>query len=119
VESGLSASVPAGTLGSPLVDFAYGYDLEGRKTQEIRSGGGLPTEATSYAYDAVGRLATVVLPSGVSSTYSFDLDSNRTLVQENGSTVASYTYDPSISPGVDQLTSASEQGTPRSFAYKR
>ncbi len=113
----LPAAVPADSLGSPLADFAYGYDIEGRKTQEALTRGGLATETTSYAYDAVGRLATAVLPNGVSRTYSFDLDSNRTQITENGTPVASYTYDPAITAGVDQLTSATEAGVPRSFAY--
>jgi RHS repeat-associated protein len=111
----LPSSVPSDA--SPLVDFAYSHDLEGRKTEEVRSGGGLTTETSGYSYDELGRLKTVSLPSGVSRTYNFDLDSNRTSVVENSSTVASYTYDPSTTAGVDQLTSVTEGGNTRSFTY--
>lgn len=111
----LPAAVPADA--NPLVDYAYTYELEGRKTQEVRSGGSLITETTGYGYDELGRLETVNLPSGVSRSYSFDLDSNRTQISENGSTVASYTYDPASTPGVDQLTSVTEGGSTRTFTY--
>ena len=49
----LPASVPTDSQGSPLSDFAYSYVItgqttsEGQKTQELRSGGGLPSETTS------------------------------------------------------------------------
>lgn len=113
----LPSSVPADSQGSPLADFTYGYDLEGRKTQATRTGAGLTTETESYVYDALGRLAQVTLPSGVVRSYSFDLDSNRTAIAEDGTTVASYTYDIAQTPGVDQLTSVTEAGSTRAFTY--
>jgi RHS repeat-associated protein len=60
------------------------------------------------------------LPDGTLRRYSFDRDSNRAQVTENGLTTATYTYDPANpnSPGIDQLTSATESGVPRSFAYR-
>ncbi len=48
--------------GSPLADYSYSYVVpgqtasEGQKTQEVRSGGGLASETTSYSYDELGRL---------------------------------------------------------------
>lgn len=111
----LPASAPADA--NPIVDYTYTYELEGRKTQEIRSGGGLSTETTGYVYDELGRLKTVNLPTGVTRSYSFDLDSNRTAISENGSTVATYIYDPATTPGVDQLTSVTENATTRTFTY--
>lgn len=111
----LPASVPADA--SPLADYAYSYDLEGRKTSETRTGGGLASETSSYLYDELGRLKQVTLPSGVVRSYSFDLDSNRTQISENGSTVASYSYDPQATAGVDQLSSVTGAGVTRSFAY--
>ncbi len=111
----LPGSVPADSQGSPLVDYAYGsYDLDGKKLQEIRTGGGLTSQTTSYVYDNLGRLSQVTLPNGICRKYLFDLDSNRTQIQESPtgcagtfSTTASYTYDQSNpnSPGIDELTS--------------
>jgi RHS repeat-associated protein len=109
----LPSTVPSDS--SPLVDYVYQYDLEGRKTQEVRSGGSLTTGTTSYGYDNLGRLSTVTLPSTVQRTYSYDLDSNRTQIVENSTTVATYTYDPSTTAGTDQLTS--QTGPTRSFNY--
>ncbi|HEV7566349.1 MAG TPA: PA14 domain-containing protein [Microbacteriaceae bacterium] len=109
----LPSTVPSDS--SPLVDYAYQYDLEGRKTQEVRSGGSLTTGTTSYGYDNLGRLSTVTLPSTVQRTYSYDLDSNRTQIVENSTTTATYTYDPTTTAGVDQLTS--QTGPTRSFSY--
>jgi RHS repeat-associated protein len=74
------------------------------------------SEPTSYVYDALGRLSQVTLPSGTVRNYNFDLDSNRTSIVQNGSTVATYTYDPNTTAGVDQLTSVTQDST-RTFAY--
>jgi RHS repeat-associated protein len=109
----LPSSVPSDA--GPLVDYAYSNDLEGRRTQEVRSGGSLTTETTGYSYDDAGRLATVTLPSSVVRTYSYDLDSNRTEIKDGTTTVSTYTYDPSTTAGVDQLTS--QTGPTRTFSY--
>ncbi len=111
----LPGSVPADA--STIADYAYSHDQEGRKTQEVRTGGGLATETTNYAYDAVGRLSQVTLPTGVVRDYSFDLDSNRTEIRENALTVATHTYDPSLTPGVDQLTSVTQGAQTTTYAY--
>jgi RHS repeat-associated protein len=75
------------------------------------------TATTSYGYDSLGRLSQVTLPGGVVRTYSFDLDSNRTAVVENGSTVGSYSYNAASTPGVDELTSVTQSGSTQTFAY--
>jgi len=111
----LPGAVPADA--SPLADYTYTYDLEGRKTQGIRGGGGLTSETTGYLYDELGRLKTATFPTGVTRVYNFDRDSNRTSIVENGSTVATYSYDPAVTAGVDQLTSVTEGGTTRTFTY--
>lgn len=111
----LQGSVPADA--SPLADYAYAYDLESRKTEEIRTGGGLTSETTGYGYDALGRLKTVTLPNGTARSYSFDLDSNRTAIVEDSQTVATYTYDVTETPGVDQLTSITAGGETTTFTY--
>jgi RHS repeat-associated protein len=114
----LPSSVPSDV--SPLADFAYSYEQDGKKTQQVRTGGGLTSETESYRYDTLGRMEAVTLPNGTFRRYSFDLDSNRTQITENGSTTATYTYNPADpnSQGVDQLTSASESGPTRTFAYR-
>jgi len=98
------SSVPADA--SPISDYAYTYTQDGKIASEVRSGGGLTTETTTYnSYDSLGRLSQVTLPTGVVRTYHFDgvagLDSNRTSTVDNGSTV-SYTYSTSA---LDELTS--------------
>ncbi len=112
----LPATVPSDA--NPIADYAYMYNIDGEKTQEVRTGGGLATETTSYGYDSLGRLAQVTLPDGTNRSYSFDLDSNRTQIAENTIPVASYTYDPSNanSPGLDELTSVTG-GTTTSYTY--
>ena len=109
----LPSTVPADSQGSPISDFSYTYNVDGEKTQEQRTGGGLTTETTSYGYDNLGRLSTVTLPDSTNRVYSYDLDSNRTQITENGTTIATYTYDPTnpSSPGVDELTSVTQGGT--------
>ncbi|HEU6446656.1 MAG TPA: PA14 domain-containing protein [Gaiellaceae bacterium] len=114
----LPAAVPADSQASPIIDFAYSHELEGRKTEEVRSGGGLGTQSTAYSYDELGRLSQVVLPSGIVRRYLFDLDSNRAEIKENGQTTATYSYDPNDadSPGVDQLSSQTEPS--RTFSHR-
>ena len=67
-----------------IADYTYSYELEGRKNQEVRSGGDLTTETNSYVYDDLGRLSQVTLPDGTVRVYGFDLDSSRTQITENG-----------------------------------
>ena len=107
----LPGSVPSDA--SPIADYAYSYELEGRKTQEVRTGGGLPTETSSYVYDDLGRLSQVTLPDGLVRVYSFDLDSNRTQITENSVPVATYAYDPNK---LDLLASVTQGGT-TSYSY--
>jgi RHS repeat-associated protein len=118
----LPSTVPSD--GSPIVDYTYTYNQDGQKTQEVRSGGGLTTQTSTYTYDNLGRLSQVLLPTGVCRTYSFDLDSNRTQIQESPTgctgtftTTATYTYDPSTTAGIDQLTSATVNGSTTNFGY--
>jgi RHS repeat-associated protein len=114
----LPGTVPADSQASPIADYSYTYNVDGEKTQEVRTGGGLTTETTNYGYDNLGRLTTVTLPDATNRIYSYDLDSNRTTITENGTTVATYTYDPSnpSSAGLDELTSTT-QGTTTNYTY--
>jgi RHS repeat-associated protein len=115
--SPLPGSVPADSQGSPLVDDVYTFNMDGKRTQDVWSGGGLTTQTSTYAYDGLGRLSTVALPDGTNRTYNYDLDSNRTSVVENGSTVQTYSYDPATTPGVDELTSVTRGGSTTTFTY--
>jgi RHS repeat-associated protein len=115
--SPLPASVPADSQGSPIADSLYQYNLDGLETQDTRTGGSLSTQVTTYAYDNLGRLTDVTLPTGVVRHYGYDLDSNRTSISENGSTVSTYTYDPTQSAGVDQLTTTRIGATTTSYGY--
>lgn len=114
----LPGTVPADSQGSPIVDYAYAYNVDGKKTSETRSGGGLPTQTTTYdVYDAMDRLSRVTLPSGTVRDYAFDLDSNRTSITENSVVVTTYTYDPAQTPGLDQLTRVTQGVFNTTFAY--
>jgi RHS repeat-associated protein len=122
LSSPLPSSVPADSSSSPLVDYAYTYTADGQISQEVRTGGSLTTKTTGYSYDNLGRLSQVTLPSGTCRNYSYDLDSNRTQIQEASSgcggsftSTASYTYTPGTTPGLDELTS--QTGPTRSFTY--
>ena len=106
----LPPTVPNDSLASPIADYTYTFNSDGRQTQEVRSGGGFSTQTATYSYDSLGRLSSTTLPNGTQRTYTYDLDSNRTSILENGQTVATYSYDPATTPGVDQLSSVT-QGT--------
>jgi RHS repeat-associated protein len=111
---------------SPIADFSYLYTTDGQRDQETLSGGGLTTQTSVYAFDNVGRLEQVTLPTGTCRRYSYDLDSNRTLVQEATSgcagtfaTTASYLYDQTgtASPGVDELTTVTQAGVTTPYSH--
>lgn len=75
-----AASVPADA--SPLADFTYSYDADGKRLGQSEQTGST-SESTSYGYDGVGRLVQVVLPDGTCRDYGYDADSNRSLVGES------------------------------------
>jgi RHS repeat-associated protein len=123
-----STTTTAPSDSNPLADYTYTYldgsnvYQDGKKLTEARTSGST-TQNTTYTYDSAGRLSQVLLPSGTCRDYSYDLDSNRTQTQESSTgcggtfaTTASYTYDPSTTPGTDELTSISAGGT-TSYGY--
>jgi RHS repeat-associated protein len=114
----LSAPLPfsAPADSSPIADYTYTYNQAGQKTQETLSASGETDQVTQYSYDGLGRLSQAVLPDGTTRAYGYDADSNRTSISDNGTTTATYTYDPSVAPGVDQLSSITTTGT-TTYAY--
>ena len=70
---------------SVLSRFDYTYDVLGRRTSVTTFDG-----TTTYGYDAVGRLISVVLPNNRTITYQYDAAGNRVSVADNGM-VTSYT----------------------------
>jgi RHS repeat-associated protein len=115
--------VPEGTPApddtTPLADFTYEYEQDGKKTMEKRVAQGFSDETQRFGYDALGRMEAVTLPDGTLRRYAFDRDSNRTQITENGAVTASYAYDPANpdSDGVDQLTSVTEGQQSRTFVH--
>jgi YD repeat-containing protein len=94
---------PPSVCGGSAVDQAQ--LLKSKKPYGIAS--------MTSVYNSAGRpirLSQVALPDGAVRNYTFDFDSNRTSIIENGTTTSSYTYDPSTTPGLDQLTSVTSGG---------
>jgi RHS repeat-associated protein len=123
-----STTTTAPSDSTPLADYTYTYVdgsnvyQDGKKLTEARTSGST-TQNTTYTYDAASRLSQVLLPTGTCRNYSYDLDSNRTQIQESATgcsgtftTTASYTYDPTTTPGTDELTSITAGGT-TSYGY--
>lgn len=113
-----STTTSAPSDSSPLSDFSYSYDPDGRKTDESRTVGTAAAQVTDYTYDDAGRLSQVGLPDGSCRRYGYDADSNRTETDSSATgctgtfaTTATYTYDPGITAGIDQLTSQSAATT--------
>jgi RHS repeat-associated protein len=124
-----STNTTAPSDSNPLADYSYTYVdgsnvyQDGKKVTEARTSGST-TQNTSYTYDAVGRLSVILLPTGTCRDYSFDLDSNRTQIQESPtgcsgtfSTTATYTYDPSTTTGIDELTNTVFGGSTTNYGY--
>jgi YD repeat-containing protein len=96
---------------------------DGKRLSETRIAGS-NSQTTSYNYDNAGRLNQVTLPNGTRRDYDYDRDSNRSQIQESASgcngtfsTTANYNYDPSTTPGTDQLTSTTIGGNTTDYAY--
>jgi RHS repeat-associated protein len=120
--SQLPAQVPADSQASPIADYTYAYNAEGQVRSETRTGGGLSSETMTYGYDDLNRVSSVVLPDGTQRTYAYDLDSNRTSIVEtppggSATTKASYTYDPTQTAGLDELTQVTASATTTQYSY--
>jgi RHS repeat-associated protein len=114
---------------NPLADYTYTYVdssgvyQDGKEVSEVRKSGST-SQTTTYTYDNAGRISQVLLPTGTCRNYSYDLDSNRTQTQESSTgcsgtftTTASYTYDPTTTPGTDQLTKTVAGSTTTNYGY--
>jgi RHS repeat-associated protein len=123
-----STTTTAPSDSNPLADYTYSYVdgsnvyQDGKKLTEARTSGST-TNNTTYTYDSAGRLSQVLLPAGTCRDYSYDLDSNRTQIQESATgcggtftTTATYSYNPSTTPGIDQLTSITA-GSTTNYGY--
>jgi RHS repeat-associated protein len=83
---------------------------------------GVATDSTTYTYDTLSRLETTTPPSGATTRYCFDSDSNRTKIISpssgtcsTGTSIATYSYTPATNTPIDALTS--QTGPTRSFTY--
>ena len=125
-----SATTTPPSDSNPLADYTYTYVdgsgiyQDGKRLSEVRKSGAT-SQTTSYTYDHAGRLRQVLLPDSTCRFYSYDLDSNRTLVQESTAgcsgtftTTATYTYDPATTPGTDQLSTIVAGSTTTTYAYR-
>jgi RHS repeat-associated protein len=109
---------------NPLADYTYTYNEDGKRVSETRTTGST-SQPTSYSYDNLGRLSQVILPANTCRQYSYDLDSNRTAVQDyptssctgTATTTSNYTYDPTTTPGVDELTKIADGSTTTNYTY--
>jgi RHS repeat-associated protein len=123
-----STTTTAPADSNPLADFTYTYVTDsvyddGKIDTQVEKSGST-SQTTTYGYDLAGRLELVALPNGDCRTYSYDLDSNRTQVQDSPtgcsgtfSTTSAYTYDPTITPGTDELTKIVAGSNTTNYAY--
>lgn len=135
VRSRLNALGWEGPGATPITSDVVAYDVDGKVTDESIDGVDATPSGPSFAYDGAGRLTSAVLaerdpstgvPTGTTRTlvYGFaatgacgalataGLNTNRTTLVEDGSTVASYCYD-----AADRLTSTTDPGYTSAIAY--
>lgn len=106
---------------TPLADYTYTYFQDGQKNTQAAKVGAGSTQTTTYAYDPVGRLETVVFPDATSRRYCFDLDSNRSRWNtsttgdcSSGSAGATYSY---AATKLDQLGSVTAGTATTNYTY--
>jgi RHS repeat-associated protein len=112
----------SGTLGTVTTDTVT-YSQSGRVIDEVIDAVDARVSADNFAYDAAGRLIDAYVP-GHHLAYSFaasggcgyqtttGLNTNRTSVSDNNSTIATYCYDAG-----DKLTSATGAASPGALVY--
>lgn len=88
---GEMATYQASAGGTGLLSEQYTRDNLGRLTQKIETIDGVTT-TYNYTYDTAGRLTEVTQNGVVTSTYTYDANSNRLTKTTSGSTTTS-TYD--------------------------
>lgn len=71
-------------------NVTYGYDANGNRTSMVDG-----TGTTSYTYDEMDRLLTVVSPGSVTIAYRYDLNNNRTKIIYPDATAVTYAFDKS------------------------
>lgn len=91
-----STSVVYTSATTPNV--TYGYDANGNRTSMVDG-----TGTTSYTYDEMDRLLTVVSPGSVTVAYRYDLNNNRTKIIYPDATAVTYAFDKS-----DRLSTVSD-----------
>jgi RHS repeat-associated protein len=77
----------------------YTYDDLGNRTSISTQLAGQAARTTTYTYDALNRLATIVEPDGDTTTYSYDPVGNVASITYPNGVISSFTYD-----DVNQLT---------------
>lgn len=79
-------------------DTTYGYDADGEQTKVTSPEGNTPPNSptaytTTTTYNAAGQPLTVTDPMGNVTTYTYDLDGNKTSVENAALKTTTYTYD--------------------------
>jgi RHS repeat-associated protein len=77
----------------------YAYDALGNRTSIATQLSGQAARTTSYTYDALNRLATIVEPDGDVTSYAYDPVGNVAAISYANGVVSSFSYD-----NVNQLT---------------
>lgn len=74
----------------------YVYDADGRRTQvkEATGIGGSPWRTTATAYNALGKVASITLPDGTSTTNAYDLVQRLFTETSSSGRQVKYEYDP-------------------------
>ena len=88
----ISVTKPSGAKAT------YAYDTKGNLIKRVdprgnASGANPDDYATSYTYDAAGRVLTETDPLGHTTTYTYDAVGNRTSVKDANNHTTTYTYD--------------------------
>jgi RHS repeat-associated protein/fibro-slime domain-containing protein len=85
-------------------------------TKKIDDWNGAPDVMTTYTYDATGRMSSVTVQSGTTTTVSYKYDHNGVRVeQSDGTTTTIYHVDPANSTGYAQVL---EEGTDSNSNHK-
>jgi RHS repeat-associated protein len=96
---------------SGTYSLALTRDGLGRVTSKSQSVNGVPEPTETYTYDSAGRLATANV-GGIVTTYSYDLQGNRTGLQVGANPPLVGVHD-----SQDRLMSWGISGTPTSYSY--
>ena len=88
----LSVAADKNVATGVITTKTYGYDIGSNRTSAVITVGSVTTNSTTYTYDAMNRMKTVLEGGVLQCTYNYDANGNRSSLAYANGTTTEYTY---------------------------